>query len=315
MNQPSSGRPLVTVIIPSFNHENYVEEAIRSVLGQTYPNVELIVVDDSSTDATAEIVQNLADQYGFAFVRNAKNLGINRTLDVALELSRGDYLSVLASDDMILRAKITEQVEILGQGEFDAVYGTGYSLLEDGSRILIDLAALEPLILDGSIMEHFYTDSSYAPLLQSALIRRECFLSLNDERKSFKSDDWVMLIRIAEKYRMKFVNQPWFLYRQHPSNTYRDYWKTLPNRVEVLAMVTPERLRAQGLANMFRDQAQYLYMDRKRGMAMKFLIASIALRPSPRWWGKLVLDLSKRVARQAWRRLSNSGKSKAGMGG
>ncbi len=225
---------------------------------------------------------------------------------MALERSRGDYLSVLASDDMILPGKISEQVEILHQSELDAVYGTGFLLLDDGSKLLIDLGALEPLFANGSIMEHLYTDSSHAPLMQSALIRRECFLNLNDERKSFRSDDWVMLIRIAEKYRMKFVNRPWFLYRQHPSNTYRDYWKTLPNRVEVLAMVTPERLRAQGLANMFRDQAQYLYMDGRRGLAFKFLVAAMALRPSPRWWAMLVLDLGKRVIRQAWRRLSNS---------
>jgi alpha-1,3-rhamnosyltransferase len=301
MNLPSATRPLVSVVIPAFNHEQYVEQAVRSVVDQTYPSVELLVIDDGSADATARIVEQLAQSHSFQFIRNDRNLGLNPTLEKGINLSRGAFLSILASDDWIAPTKIEEQVELISAGQLDAIYGTGWSV-EDGDTKLIDLGDLEAGFADGTILRSLYTDCSHAPLLQSALIRREALIDLFEERRRFKSDDWVMLIRLVERYRVGFRNRPWFYYRQHEANTFRDYWYTLPMRTEVISLVSPEPLRALGLANMFRDQAQFLYMDGKRCLATKFLLASMMLNPSVAGWARLIAQLCQRLVRRALRK-------------
>jgi glycosyltransferase involved in cell wall biosynthesis len=288
--------------MPAFHHERFIEQAIRSVLDQTYVPVELIVVDDCSTDRTAEIAEGLARDHGFTFVRNEENSGLNPTIERALSLSSGVYVSVLASDDWLPPDKIAEQVALLMEGDWDAIYGTCWWVEEHQTQV-IDLGDLETAFADGSILDHLYTDSSHAPLLQSALIRRECLLELVEERRNFKSDDWVTLIRLVERHRVRFLNRPWFYYRQHGGNTFRNYWGTLPIKVEVLSLVTPERLRARGIANMFRDQAQFLYMDRKRALAFKFLLASMILNPSVKGWAALIGNLTRRVAKRGLRRI------------
>lgn len=294
--------PLVSVLVPAFNHEAFVADAIRSVLDQTYRRVELIVVDDGSSDGTAKVAGELASQHGFTFVRNASNLGLNPTIERALALSNGDYVSVLASDDWIHPEKIAEQVALLSEHTWDAIYGT-CRVVEDDRTYVVDLGDLERKFRDGSILDHLYTDSSHAPLLQSALIRRDCFTTLCQERRQFTSDDWVMLIRLVERYRVGFVSKPWFYYRQHGANTYRNYWGTLPQRLEVISQVTPERLRPTALANVFRDQAQFLYVDRKLGLALKFILASMILKPSVRSWAALMQNVFARATRRAVRRL------------
>lgn len=302
MRPDKKAGPLVSVLMPCFNHEKFVEQAIRSVLDQTYDRVELIAVDDASSDATADIVAEQAKEHGFTFVRNDENIGLNATLERALGLSSGDYIAVLASDDWVPPTKIEEQVGFLADHGWDAVYGTCW-FVEDDRSTVIDLGDLEAMCRGGTILDHLYTDSSHAPLLQSALIRRSCFVELCPERSQFTSDDWVMLIRLFERYKVGFINKPWFYYRQHGSNTFRNYWGTLPQRVEVISLVTPERLRTTALANMFRDQALFLYADGKRGIALKFILASMMLKPSMRSWGSLSGDVAIRAGRRAVRRL------------
>ena len=96
----SDGRPLVTVTIPAYNHESYVQMAIDSVMGQSYENIDLIVIDDGSTDHTAEKIRECCDRYGerIRFV-SQKNQGLVRTLNLGIELSKGTYWCQVASDD------------------------------------------------------------------------------------------------------------------------------------------------------------------------------------------------------------------------
>ena len=108
MGRPNGIHWPVDVIIPAFNHEQYIEQAVCSVLHQTYRNVKLLVIDDASTDETAKIAEGLAKRHEFRFVRNERNLGLNRTLEKGIQLSESAYLSILASDDWIVPTKIEE---------------------------------------------------------------------------------------------------------------------------------------------------------------------------------------------------------------
>jgi len=104
---------LVTVVIPCYNHERYIEQAISSVLSQNYPSIELIVIDDGSTDSSPRIIKELHDkQQNFTYL-SQKNSGLIATLKLGLSRAKGDFFCQLASDDFLTSNSISMRVEKL----------------------------------------------------------------------------------------------------------------------------------------------------------------------------------------------------------
>lgn len=113
-NKLQTQKPLVSVVITSFNHEKYISDAIKSILQQDYENMEVIVVDDGSTDGSVEIIQKLSDSYGFNFIRK-KNGGLVSTVNVGFALAKGEFIISHGSDDVSLPGRIRSQVAQLQQ--------------------------------------------------------------------------------------------------------------------------------------------------------------------------------------------------------
>nr|AXL04830.1 glycosyltransferase [Aeromonas hydrophila] len=102
----------VSVIIPVYNHEKYVKNAIESVLSQSYKNIELIVVNDGSSDSSHEVITELSKRNKFVYI-NQKNKGLSKTLKDSLKLCHGKYIAIVASDDLWLERKIQMQVDYM----------------------------------------------------------------------------------------------------------------------------------------------------------------------------------------------------------
>ena len=98
-------QPLVTILVPCFNHQDYVRETIESIVKQTYKNIELIVIDDGSTDNSPLILAELSQKYNFYF-EHQKNIGVSATLNKGIKMAKGEYISTIASDDLITPDKI-----------------------------------------------------------------------------------------------------------------------------------------------------------------------------------------------------------------
>jgi len=123
--------PLVSIIIPCYNTEKYIAEAIESALNQTYQNIEVIVVDDGSTDASVEIIQSFGDRLKFDIIEHkgacaARNLG--------LSMSQGDYIQFLDADDVLVKEKIEIQLPYLLENKADLVFCKGY-IFGDGKGV------------------------------------------------------------------------------------------------------------------------------------------------------------------------------------
>jgi len=104
----------VTVIIPSYNHSAFIIDAINSVLNQTYKDIELIVLDDGSKDESPEILKRLKENNKFTLILK-QNEGVCATLNKGIELATGDFITFLASDDLMPAHKISEQIEVMTQ--------------------------------------------------------------------------------------------------------------------------------------------------------------------------------------------------------
>ena len=112
--------PLVSVIIPCYNCDRWISEAINSTLAQTYPNIEIIVVDDGSTDSSLEIIKSYSDRVNWI---TGSNQGGNVARNRGFKLSKGKYIQWLDADDYLLPDKIENQVQFLEHNNYDVVYG------------------------------------------------------------------------------------------------------------------------------------------------------------------------------------------------
>lgn len=132
--------PLVSIAIPAYNHAAYLAQAIESVLAQDYPRIELIVLDDGSTDNTREV---LATYSGRFFWETQPNMGQARTLNRAWGMSRGEILGYLSADDVLLPRAVSTAVECLRANPDVVLTYCDFNLIDPKSRIVRRVTAPE----------------------------------------------------------------------------------------------------------------------------------------------------------------------------
>lgn len=212
--------PLVTVIAVCYNHARFVIECLDSIRNQTYPHVQIIIMDDYSQDDSVELIRDWIERYGIKcnFIAHQKNQGLCRTLNEALSYAKGKYVSLIATDDAWLPEKISYQVkamEILPQS-VAVLYGDSYLMDEAG-------APLPGLILDqcrirsgtppvGNIFP-FLLEQNIIPAL-TALIRRSCYENVGYYDEQLRYEDWDMWLRISQKFSFAYEPEPLSKYRQ-----------------------------------------------------------------------------------------------------
>ena len=120
--------PLISIIIPCYNAESYIAEAIDSALNQTYSNVEVIIVDDGSNDRSIQIIQSYGDRVRF---EAGSHRGACAARNRGLYLSQGEFIQFLDADDVLLPNKLEIQASILQSGQTDLVFCNGYLFGDD----------------------------------------------------------------------------------------------------------------------------------------------------------------------------------------
>ena len=132
LNIDGERQPLVSVIMPAYNAEKYIAEAIQSVISQTYTNWELFVLDDCSTDGTAEIAEGFARADGrIHLLKNPQNMGVARTRNRGFDLAQGEWIALLDSDDVWHSDKLEKQLEVANESGAEIIYSS-YALFTDG---------------------------------------------------------------------------------------------------------------------------------------------------------------------------------------
>lgn len=131
----NNSHPLVSVIIPCYNAEKYVDSAVRSIINQTYKNLEIIVTDDCSTDGTFAILKKFATEDSrIKLYKNETNLKIVKTLNNMIQLANGKYIARMDADDISLPKRIEKQVEFLEENPDIAFCGTNAFIINENSK-------------------------------------------------------------------------------------------------------------------------------------------------------------------------------------
>lgn len=188
--EQQSKRPLVSVVMPLYNAENYVGEAIRSVQSQTCGDWELLVIDDGSRDDSLKIAQRLAaEDPRIAVHANPRNMGVAGTRNRGLDLARGDWVAFLDSDDLWRRDKLEKQLRLAHRTGAKMIY-TSYTLFRDGPSTRSDYVVPERITYESMLREN-------AVGCSTVLIRRDALAGHRFSPEIYHEDYalWLELLR------------------------------------------------------------------------------------------------------------------------
>lgn len=225
--------PLVSIVVPCYNHEKYVKTTIESIIQQTYENIELIIIDDGSSDKSVDIIKEMAtlckDRFHrFKFIHR-ENKGLCRTLNEGIDLAEGKYFCSLASDDIYIENKIKIQVEFLEKNnEYGMCYGK-VLVFENSIKNTFDYNNSNK---SGLIFNDLINDGCFIPA-PSVLIKKEVFKIVGKYDESLWIEDWDMWLRIARKFKIGYIDKYFAYYRKHDSNISKQSYKMYEAQVKI----------------------------------------------------------------------------------
>lgn len=257
--------PLVSVVIPCYNHEKFIQAAIQSIIDQDYQNIELIIIDDGSTDESVIKIQEMASICAKRFVRfefkHRPNKGLCATLNEALEWVNGVYYSPIASDDLLIKNKTSIQVDFLqNHHEIDGVFG-GVNIIDENGKYLHEIhPSSRELSFKNIIL------SNYTILAPSQMLRTSSIKKLSSPSgiypTSLKIEDWYMWLKLSQTGTLKNLPYVFTSYRNHASNTMKQRKVIQDARNDVLRLFdeSPYFKQAQSILNLMAilENKQYI---------------------------------------------------------
>jgi glycosyltransferase involved in cell wall biosynthesis len=205
--------PLVSVVCLCFNHERFVEEAITSVLHQSYPNIEVIVVDDASTDGSRDIIEKLVSRYAkVKYFPLSQNVGNCRAFNCGLAQATGSFVIDFATDDVMLPDRIRKQVDLFSTLADD--YGVVFSnadYVDEGGKIIrnhydyLFSKGLLRKISQGDVYRQLL--STYFISSPTMMVRRNVFDALGGYDETLSYEDFDFWVRSSRKFRYAYLDE------------------------------------------------------------------------------------------------------------
>lgn len=232
--------PKVTVRMSAYNHEKYVEQAILSIVNQTYQDFELLVIDDGSKDQTPVILERLSKEYGFYFERQ-ENMGLPKTLNKLTKMAKGEYITGCASDDAWPKDRVEKQLKAITDANhsIDIVHGEIIKIYENGSTS----ARVESKLIEGrkALSDFLKRKKKFYTVTMMSKTSLHNDISGYDENIYTEDYDWLIraLKNGASIYAIKDIL---CYYRSHEENwtkTNNGIKKIIKSEISITKKLTP----------------------------------------------------------------------------
>ena len=217
--------PLVTVLMPVFNGERYLAQALESVREQTYKNLEILLIDDGSTDGSGEILDRFAQSERRAVVIHKQNTGLIDTLNIGLNLAKGHWLARLDSDDIAHPMRVERQLSAATRDEETVLIGSDFSILREESfktkryrlpsshdRLVRRLRRMQNFFPHSSAMFHIGTVQRIGGYDNSAVY----------------NEDWDLWLRLSDCGRVISIQESLVTIRKHQDQMTRNSGSVIP---------------------------------------------------------------------------------------
>lgn len=280
---PCDRSPRVSVIVPVYNTGMFIDEALRSVEAQTYSNLELIVIDDGSTDNTVEVVERFLQARPNLQARLVKRRheGGHAAIEAGISLASGDVLAILNADDRFDPSRLACCVSAMISTNADLVFSGVEVFLTPGNESENDeayaanLRARLDAILQYPSMAFAILDSNIAVTTGNFVFRR----SLHTRHGGFLSlqlcHDWDFLLHALATARVTYVRQPLYAYRLHASNTYKQVAALAEEETSIVLSRFFDTIEPDAFHALFQDR-DYMHAFLSERSYWPFLRASAA---------------------------------------
>lgn len=279
-------QPLVSVVIPCYNHEMFVQDCIQSVIDQTYQNIELIIIDDGSSDRSVEKIQDMLDSCKERFThfefRYRPNKGLSATLNESLEWCQGEYYSGIASDDQMLNYKIEKQVEYFKQNANCVACFGGYILINDQDEVI-------------SKNKNEQRDYSFEDILlhkhdlpaPTQMILMDKLRQIGGYTTNVIIEDWYMWLKLAKIGQLHYMAEHLAKYRSHSDNISKKVEVMNNGRMQVLSFYDQEPLYKNAVL-----ECKWIYLAelKESSIAKFFLNFFIILLRNPCFFSNKIIS-------------------------
>lgn len=267
--------PRVSTIIPVYNREGLIGRAIESALAQSYPNQEIIVVDDGSTDDTCHVIKSFGER---VCLISQPNRGPYAARNLGLKNSSGEYVAFLDSDDFWHPERLAKQVPLLETNkELGIVFGNGEIIYEGSPKSKNTFFQYYGEPARGWVFPQLLS-RNFIPQ-STVLVRRECFKKFGAFLELPLGADFHKWLQVSLHYQVDYVEDVVFTYTMHSSNISRDRVTQYRNILKVV-----EHLSASEV-----DQRALLLL-RRRAVELEFKLALVHLYEGA---GRLIGTLSR----------------------
>jgi len=221
-------KPLVSICIPTYNHANIIGDAIYSALSQDYENLEILVQDNASTDATREIVSKIAkNDARVSYTRNSENLGMVGNFNACLAASRGELIKFLCADDLLVPDCVSKLVDAFVRFPATALVASARQIVDNNLRPLrVAGFSRISLQLDGTavIRDCFYRGNHIGEPTAVMFRRQQAMRGFREEyRQLMDLEMWMYLLRSGS---MTYIDQPLCKVRHHSDQATQQHLKS-----------------------------------------------------------------------------------------
>jgi glycosyltransferase involved in cell wall biosynthesis len=273
----------VSVVIPNYNYGHYLGDAIFSVLRQSYEDLELIIVDDGSTDDTRSLIYRYSDPRIYWYFQPHK--GISAARNFGIHHSRGEYIAFLDADDYWAPTKIEEQVKsIRSQNELGLIY-SGFFLIDQDRQVI---AKRSPVKAFGPSLKMLLLGNIISGSSTTAFVPRHVFDVAGEfDEQIMSAEDWDMWIRISEKFKILAIDKPLAFIRLHSQNTTSNIDSMDVHQQAVIRKffqnhdLPPDikRLRRRAFANVKLSTSNFAFTQKKFKKSAQLSCESLLLFP------------------------------------
>lgn len=257
-----SKNPLVSVVIPCYNHEQFVQDSIQSVIDQTYKNIELIIIDDGSKDSSVEKIQEMLESCKQRFVRfefrSRANIGLSATFNEGLEWCNGEYFTANASDDILLPKKTEIQVKFLEENRKIPAVSGGVKQIDENSKEISKVIKNNRFYKFKEIIMHEH----YLPA-PAQMMRMNVVKDIGGYDSNLFIEDWYMWLKLSMHGDIYYMNDVLCFYRSHNNNTSKNLVNMQQGRLAVLNCFRESSYYEEALKNIYWVNMVDAYMTNK----------------------------------------------------
>lgn len=226
-------KPLVSVVIPYYNHNIFVRKTLDSILEDTYPNKEIIIINDGSTESdSSELEKWIENNHNFINIiyKKRENKGITKTINEMIKLSSGKYIALIASDDYFINNTFSKRVDILESNKSKLMLVSDAIVVDDYGELLFKSAMFEQR---KSPKKNYFTDSGLKKEIikrwsfvgPTSFINKKLFDIVGFYNENLLIEDWDFYLRVVSKDLMLFFDERVAAYRWHEKNISKDKTK------------------------------------------------------------------------------------------